>query len=40
MLIKAILIGKYVSGPPPTSFFGKCEISEIHGENAHIKILK
>ena len=26
---KATPIGDYVSGPPPASFFGECEISEI-----------
>ena len=38
--IKAITIGNYVSGPLPASFLGKREISEIHGENSQIKILK
>ena len=28
--LKATPIGNYVSGPPPTSFFGEC-YSEIHG---------
>ena len=28
---KATPIGNYVSGPPPASYFGECEISEIHG---------
>jgi len=37
---KAIPIGNHVFGPLPASFFGKCEISEIHGENARIKFLK
>jgi len=30
----------YVSGPPPTFFFEKREITEIHGLNAHMISLK
>ena len=35
---KATPIGNYVSGPPPTSFIGKCEILEMNGEIRFIKV--